>query len=188
PHAVGPLVNVYNAATARVLASRGATAICLPPELPAASVAAIIDNAPELDFEVFAFGKVPLAISSRCAHARVKGLTKDNCQFICGDDPDGLVVDTLDGQQFLALNGVQTVSSTCQSLLGDVPQLAAIGVRSLRLSPPVCDMVAVARLFRAVADGQMTPAEGQHLLARCYPGATFSNGFLHDQPGHQLIA
>ena len=28
----------------------------------------------------------------------------------------------------------------------------------------------------------------QDLLARCYPGATFSNGFLHDQPGHQLIA
>ncbi|RYE73893.1 MAG: U32 family peptidase, partial [Hyphomicrobiales bacterium] len=34
PHTVGPLVNVYNAATARVLARDGATSICLPPELP----------------------------------------------------------------------------------------------------------------------------------------------------------
>jgi collagenase-like PrtC family protease len=41
PHAVGPLVNVYNAATARVLALRGATSICLPPELPLSSIAAI---------------------------------------------------------------------------------------------------------------------------------------------------
>ena len=88
-HAVGPMVNVYNAATARVLAARGATSICLPPELPLTAISAIVAGAPELDFEVFAFGKVPLAISARCAHARLKALTKDNCQFVCGEDPDG---------------------------------------------------------------------------------------------------
>ena len=41
PHVVGPLVNVYNAATARVFASRGATGICLPPELPAPTTPAV---------------------------------------------------------------------------------------------------------------------------------------------------
>jgi collagenase-like PrtC family protease len=188
PHAVGPLVNVYNAATARVLASRGATTICLPPELPAASVAAIVGSVPELRFEVFAFGKVPLAISARCAHARIKGLAKDNCQFICGEDPDGLAVDTLDGQSFLALNGVQTVSSTCQSLLAEVGQLKGIGVHALRLSPQVCDMVEVARLFRAMADERIELDEARRALSLCYPGASFSNGFFHDRPGHQLVA
>src|SRR5690606_20178890 len=69
-HSVGPLVNVYNAQTARTLAARGADTICLPPERPFRSVAAIAAAVPEVDFEVFAFGKVPLAISARCAHAR----------------------------------------------------------------------------------------------------------------------
>ena len=187
-HAVGPLVNVYNAATAKVFAARGATSICLPPELPVASIQAIVRGAPEIAFEAFAFGRVPLAISARCAHARIKGLTKDNCQFVCGSDPDGLDVDTLDGQHFLALNGVQTISSTCQSLIADVPALKAAGVSALRLSPQVCDMVEVARLFRAVANGRMEPAEGLANLAAAYPQAQFSNGFLHGAPGHELVA
>lgn len=187
PHAIGPLVNVYNAPTARVLAARGAVSICLPPELPLASVRSIVTSAPDIAFEVFAFGKVPLAISARCAHARSKGLVKDNCRFVCGEDPDGLAVDTLDGQHFLALNGVQTMSSTCQSFITDVPALAEAGVRSLRLSPQVCDMVQVAGTFRAVADGRIGPEEGHSRLRECYPAAAFSNGFLHAVPGHRLL-
>lgn len=187
PHAVGPLVNVYNAPTARVLAARGAVSICLPPELPLVSVRNIIAGAPEIAFEVFAFGKVPLAISARCAHARNKGLVKDNCQFVCGEDPDGLAVDTLDGQHFLALNGVQTMSSTCQSMITDMPALAEAGVRSLRLSPQVCDMARVAGLFRSVADGRLEPEAAHSQLKECYPTAAFSNGFLHAAPGHRLI-
>lgn len=185
-HAVGPLVNVYNAATAKVLAARGARSICLPPELPAASIKTIIEGAPEIPFEVFSFGRVPLAISARCAHARVKGYTKDNCRFVCGDDPDGLVVDTLDGQHFLALNGVQTMSSTVQCLLADVPELMAAGVSSFRLSPQVCDMVSVSRVFRDVLEGRLDAIEGFERLRGVCKGAKFSNGFLHALPGHLL--
>jgi collagenase-like PrtC family protease len=188
PHAVGPMVNVYNASTARVLAQRGATSFCLPPELPASSIRAIVAGAPELAFEVFAFGKVPLAISARCAHARLKGLVKDNCGFICGEDPDGLQVDTLDHQPFLAINGVQTMSSACQSLLTDIPLLRSTGVRSLRLSPQLCDMAGVARVFRDVCDGTLEPAEGAVQLRALYTGATFSNGFLHGDAGHRFVA
>lgn len=187
PHAIGPLVNVYNGATARVLAAGGAQRICLPPELPLASVAAIVRDASDVAFEVFAFGRVPLAISARCAHARVKGKTKDTCQFVCREDPDGLPVDTLDGQHFLALNGVQTMSYTCQSLLADVPALLEAGVLGLRLSPQHCDMVGVVETFRGVVAGRLDPGEGQVALAAFYEGASFSNGFLHGEAGHRLM-
>lgn len=187
PHTIGPLVNVYNGPTARVLASGGAKAICLPPELPLASIAAIIRDAPEVSHEVFAFGRVPLAISARCAHARVKGFTKDNCHFICGEDPDGLAVDTLDAQPFLALNGVQTMSYTCQSSITDLDRLQEAGVASFRLSPQKCDMTAVAAVFRAVLSGEMGAEEGAVRLQHIYPEATFSNGFLHGVPGAELV-
>jgi collagenase-like PrtC family protease len=188
PFVVGPMVNVYNAPTAEVLGKLGASAICLPPELSLTSIERICRQAPSVGIEVFAFGKVPLAISARCAHARFRGLTKDTCQFICGEDPDGVAVDTLDGQRFLALNGVQTVSATCHSALAEIDALRACGVQSLRLSPQVCDMVAVARTFRRVMDGRLDVVTAGFLLAQAYPGATFSNGFLHARPGHQLVS
>ncbi|HLV82725.1 MAG TPA: U32 family peptidase [Devosia sp.] len=188
PHLVGPFVNVYNGATARMLAARGASRICLGPELSAASVAAIIADAPGIDFEVFGFGRLPLAISARCAHARAKGHSKDNCQFVCREDPDGLAVDTLDGQSFLSLNGVQTMSHTCQVLLAELPMLAQAGVTHLRLSPQRCDLNAVATVFADVRDGRTSALEGEQQLAAIYPEAPFSNGFYHGVVGADWIA
>ncbi|WP_117195296.1 ubiquinone anaerobic biosynthesis protein UbiV [Rhizobium terrae] len=188
PHDIGPLVNVYNAPTARLLASRGATRICLPPELPFTSVETIVADAPGIAFEVFAFGRMPLAISARCAHARSKGKIKDNCQFVCGDDPDGLPVKTLDRQSFLVLNGVQTVSHTCQALLGELVDLAACGVSALRLSPQDCDMVAIAGLYRAVLDGMLGADEAIVQLRDIYPAAPLSNGFHHAREGAAWVA
>ncbi|WP_323015276.1 ubiquinone anaerobic biosynthesis protein UbiV [Devosia sp.] len=188
PHLVGPFVNVYNGATARLLAKRGATRICLGPELPAASIAAIIAGAPEIEYEIFAFGRLPLAISARCAHARAKGHSKDNCQFVCGEEPDGLDVDTLDGQPFLTVNGVQTMSRHCQVLLADLPELAGMGVTHLRLSPQVCDMVAVAQIYAETRDGLLEPGEAVERLQGVYAGAPYANGFLHGRAGMEWIA
>ena len=188
PHLVGPFVNVYNGATARLLARKGAIRICLGAELPAASVAEITAGAPELDYEIIAFGRLPLAISARCAHARAKGHSKDNCQFVCGDDPDGLDVDTLDGRAFLTINGVQTMSRHCQVLLGDLPMLADAGVTHLRLSPQDCDMAAVAALYAAVRDEAMAVDQALVALAAVYPGAAFANGFLHGTAGMDWVA
>ncbi|WP_331376378.1 ubiquinone anaerobic biosynthesis protein UbiV [Sinorhizobium chiapasense] len=188
PHSVGPLINVYNGATARLLASRGATSICLPPELPMTSVGEIVRDAHGVSFEIFAFGRVPLAISARCAHARSKGLVKDNCQFICGDDPDGLTVETLDRQPFLVLNGVQTVSHTCQALIQELPELAAAGISRIRLSPQDCDMVSVARAFDDAIAGRSAPADAIARLQEAYPGAQLSNGFHYARQGAAWIA
>lgn len=188
PHTIGPLVNVYNAPTARLLATRGATRICLPPELPFVSVKQIIAECRDIDFEVFAFGRMPLAISARCAHARSKGRIKDNCQFVCGEDPDGLPVRTLDRQSFLALNGVQTVSHACQALIGELDHLAEAGISSFRLSPQDCDMVAVAELHRAVLDETMDADAAVAKLRQVYPAAPLANGFHHAKEGAAWVA
>jgi collagenase-like PrtC family protease len=188
PFAVGPFVNVYNEATAGFLAARGAERISLPPELPLSSVAVIAAAAPEVTVEAFAFGRAPLAISARCYHARLHKLSKDNCQFVCEKDPDGLPVETMDGEDFLSVNGVQTLSHACVSLLGEIDDLVAAGVRSLRLSPQQCDMAAVARIFRDVLDGRTDPSEGRQALTAIYPGAPFANGFLRGVQGARFVA
>ena len=184
PHAIGPYVNVYNEAALAFLARKGATRICLPPELPLTSIQAIIAGLPQpVAVEVFAFGRAPLAIAARCYHARIHGLAKDSCQFVCAQDPDGLDADTLDGEPFLSVNGVQTLSRTYVSALGEVPKLAQAGVSGLRLSPQTVDMVAVAHQFRDVLDGAREPQAAGEALQALAPGVAFSNGFLHGIEG-----
>ncbi|MGO9356584.1 MAG: U32 family peptidase [Xanthobacteraceae bacterium] len=191
PHVIGPFVNVYNEGTARWFAAQGARSICLPPELPFGSVAAITAAMKSsTDIEIFAFGRAPLAISARCYHARLHKLTKDNCQFVCAADPDGLAVDTLDDQRFLVVNGVQTLSHACTNLIMDLDDLTRAGVASLRLSPQCCDMVAVARTFRSVLDGHLSPEQGMSELTAIYPGVPMTNAFLRAplNPGEPAIA
>lgn len=182
---VGPLVNVYNEGTLAWLAGRGASLICLPPELPFASVETLAQAAARIgvESEMWAFGRVPLALSGRCYHARVHGLAKDNCQFVCGEDQDGLKVETLDGEDFLAINGVQTLSFTYCSLLADLDRLQAAGLSSFRLSPHSCDMVAVAHLFRQTLDGALEGDAATREMAALLPAACLSNGFLHGSHG-----
>ncbi|WP_316188084.1 MULTISPECIES: U32 family peptidase [unclassified Bradyrhizobium] len=188
PHAIGPFVNIYNEASAAFHAAQGATRICLPPELPLSSVAAIAGAVPQVAIEVFAFGRVPLAISARCYHARLHKLAKDNCRFVCEQDPDGLVVTTLDDEAFLTMNGVQTLSHGCCNLLGDLDRLTQSGVRSLRLSPQACDMVAVSEQFQAVLAGRAEAEAARDRLREIYPDVPFANGFLHGAPGASYVS
>jgi collagenase-like PrtC family protease len=188
PHAIGPFVNVYNEAAAAYFAGRGARRICLPPELPLTSVAAIAAALPEVTIEAFAFGRVPLAIAARCYHARLHKLTKDSCRFVCAEDPDGLDVETLDGEKFLAVNGVQTMSYACANLIGEAADLASAGVGALRLSPQNCDMAAVAAVFRDSLGGRIEIEAAHRRLAELAPNMPFANGFIHGAPGANLLS
>ncbi len=182
PFTVGPLVNVYDEATLAYLAGLGAERACLPPELPMAAIRALA-AAQTAAIEVLVFGRLPLAISARCPHARAYGLAKDGCQYVCGEDPDGLPVATLDGQPFLAVNGLQTLSGAYASHLGRLAELTAADVTWFRLSPQTGDMAAVARLFRAALDGTIAAAEADVRLAALLPGVEFADGFLDGRAG-----
>lgn len=185
PHAVGPFVNVYNEETLRFLAGRGARRIALPVELPASALAALAPAAAEagVTLEVQVFGRLPLAISARCHHARAHGLHKDGCQYVCGNDPDGLGVETLDGDGFLAVNGTQTLSYRVVNLMAEIPALRRIGVSACRLSPHSIDMVAMARLTRDVLDGRAEPESAAREISRLVRFAPCANGFYHGVEG-----
>ena len=179
---VGPVVNVYNEGTLDWLARRGATRICLPPELPLDSVARLAEagQAAGVAIEVWGHGRAPLAISGRCYHARLHDRAKDSCQFVCGEDPDGRDVDTLDGQPFLTVNGVQTMGRAITTVADQLDDLRAAGVASLRLSPHIGDFAAVAAAYDAALAGLPRLAQQLQTLM---PGASFCDGFLAGQPG-----
>jgi collagenase-like PrtC family protease len=190
PHHIGPYMNVYNEDTLKFLAGKGAVHVSLPAELPATALKALGAAAPALgvSLDVQVFGRVPLALSARCYHARLHGRSKDSCQYACEADADGLALETLEGTPFLAVNGIQTLSHSCLNLAGELADLKDIGITGFRLSPHSCDMVAVARLFRSVADNKLGRDEAEARLAALDPPGPFANGFFHGRPGCALIS
>ncbi len=190
PHRIGPFLNAYNEATIAWMAGQGATHVCLPAELPgrAIGVAAGAARALGLGVEVQVFGRAPLAVSARCYHARAHGRHKDNCLFVCEEDPDGMPLATLDGKALLRINGIQTQSESYIELLGELPELAAAGVSHARLLPQKVDMVRVAELFAACLAGRLEAGATREALARVCAGTGFSNGFYHGVAGYRRIA
>ena len=186
PHHAGPFINVYNERTVAVLARGGVRNICLPPEMPATATAALAAEAAKLGIstEVLVFGRLPLALSARCYHARAHGRTKDSCQFICNEDPDGMTLRTLENEPFLTVNGIQTMSHDYLNLAGELKHLQDMGVSRFRLSPHSCDMVEVATIFRALLDRRTGAAEAAARLDALKIDAPFSNGFYYGKPGH----
>lgn len=187
PHHIGPFVNVYNERTLAILAGKGATNFCLPVELPGSAISAMCEGSRDLDvtIEVQVFGRMPLALSARCYHARAHGRTRDSCLFVCENDPDGLELKTLDDRPFLTVNGIQTLSYDYLNLAGEMADLRAMGVSRFRLSPHSCDMVEVASVFQAVLDQSNDTSEATARLNRLDLPAPFSNGFYHRQPGYR---
>ena len=162
----------------------GASSVCLPPELPMSAVDALAHTSQSLGVgcEVWSFGRIPLAISARCYHARVTGRTKDSCKFICTQDQDGLDIKTMDGQHFLCVNGVQTLSHDYCCTIDKIGRLSAAGVTSLRLSPQSCDMILVSTIFRESLDGHIDPEEGWRQMQSVCGPVRFTDGFLSGGP------
>lgn len=189
PHRIGQYFNTYNEETMRYLAAKGANHFSLPAELPRTSVAKMAATGVELGtpVEVQVFGRASLALSARCYHARAHKRHKDNCQFVCEQDPDGMNLTTVSGQDFLVINGIQTLSNTFTNLLPELAEMKAMGLRHFRLVPHSVDMVAVAAIFRDVLDEQCEPRAAEtRLMALGFP-APFSNGFWYGVAGHQRV-
>lgn len=177
PFVAGPLLNIYNEAAAAELKARGCVRLCGNVELSLEALGAIHRGCPDLEIELFAFGRLPLALAGRCHHARLHNLHKDSCQFVCGRDTDGLAVDTLEGRPFLALNGVQVMSHGVQLAAPPVEELRKAGIVALRLSPQDLDMAEVARGFRDYCDGRLEGAALRARLESLKPPGEFVDGY-----------
>ncbi len=174
PFVAGPTLNAYNPDTLAMLAEIGATRWVPPVEMPRQMIQQMLAALPEvthLETELFGYGRLPLAFSARCFTARHYNLQKDDCQFRCLDHPDGLVLASREGEDFLAINGIQTQSAKVMSLAHRFDELTDAGIDVLRLSPQARNMQRVVDIFRALADGDIQPAQAPAQLDRFMPAA-----------------
>jgi collagenase-like PrtC family protease len=170
PFVVGHSVNLYNQGTMGVLQRAGMRRWVLPVELSRDTLHDLQQHRPQgVETEVFAWGKIPLAYAARCYTARHYNLPKDDCQYRCLDDPDGMLLNTREGQPFLTINGIQTQSAQHGNLLGALEEMRTLGVDLLRISPQSSRMAEVVALFDQVNRQQRTPQQGVEAAARLLP-------------------
>lgn len=158
----GPHLNIYNEATLATYARYGMTRWVPPLEAPRTLIETLHRNKPAgVESEVFVFGKIPLAFSARCFTARHYDLNKDDCQFKCLDHAEGLTLKTREGQDFLTINGIQTMSAQSYNLLHEIPDMLQLGIDIVRISPQKQHLDAIIGAFDAARNGQTVSVDSR---------------------------
>ncbi|MBI4742455.1 MAG: U32 family peptidase [Betaproteobacteria bacterium] len=156
PFVAGPHLNIYNEAALTTYARYGMRRWVPPLEASRSLIEMLHGSRPDgIETEIFAFGKLPLAFSARCFTARYYGLNKDDCQFKCLDHPEGMTLKTREGQPFLCINGIQTMSAQSYNLLHQVPEMLKMGIDIIRISPQVGHTAAIVAAFDAARRGEV---------------------------------
>ncbi|MFQ5354416.1 MAG: U32 family peptidase [Thermodesulfobacteriota bacterium] len=178
----GPHITSYNVPSLEFLKSLGVKRVCFPVELSAESVRYNIKHT-DLEAEVFAWGRMPLAFSWRCYTSRAHGLGKTNCQHNCLEYPDGLMIRTMDGQPLFTINGTSILSASTLSLAGEIEELRGMGVSALRISPQLKGTAEVVKIFRDRLKGELSVAEAEKELRPLSAEGLLSSGWYHGGPG-----
>lgn len=156
----GPHLNIYNEATLATFARYGMRRWVPPLEASRALIETLHRSRPDgVETEVFAYGRIPLAFSARCFTARHYDLNKDDCQFKCLDHEEGLTLRTREGQEFLTINGIQTMSAQSYCLLGEMPTMHILGIDIVRISPQKAHMDAIIGAFDAARHNRPVDAD-----------------------------
>jgi collagenase-like PrtC family protease len=162
PFVAGPHLNIYNEETLATYARYGMTRWVPPLEATRTLIETIHASRPQgVETEVFVFGKLPLAFSARCFTARHYNLNKDDCQFKCLDHPEGMTLKTREGQAFLCINGIQTMSAQSYNLLHEVPTMLEMGIDIIRVSPQPKHTAEILAAFDAARRGQPASAQAE---------------------------
>lgn len=158
PFVAGPSMNIYNAYTLKQLANIGLQRWVASVELSRSTLADILRDSKtmglDVETEIFSFGRMPLAFSARCFTTRAHNLPKDDCQFKCIDYPDGLAMDSQEGEQFLTINGIQTQSGHIAHLLPYWQEMKELGVSLMRISPQIKHSAEIINLYHQVIQGE----------------------------------
>ncbi len=187
PFVGGTALNVYNISALKRLHACGMVRWVPPIEMDGRSLAELLELADAaglrgtLETEVFVYGRLPLAWSARCFTARAHRLPKDACEFACLNYPQGLALDTQEGEAFLTINGIQTQSSAPCDLLGAWREMRQMGVDLLRISPEWQATEAVVDRYRAALSGEgVVPAQAGSCVGYWYGEAGMTSVGMAD--------
>lgn len=183
PFITGNSINIYNQRSLNILHKQGLKRWNLSVELGKQQLQILQNNRPDdLQTEVMVWGRIPLAYSARCFTARSHNLPKDDCQFKCLDDPDGLLMKTRESQEFLCLNGIQTQSALTNNLIDELGSMQAHNVDVVRINPQSQHTLQIIDAFSQVLS-QEKPAKHFHQALESYAPTGLCDGYWFGEAG-----
>lgn len=173
----GCAINIYNNQSLKQFKKMGMKRWVVPVELGRDDLEPMIEfahqNAIEVEYQVF--GRMPLAYSARCFTARHHQLAKDQCQFKCLQDEQGILVNTQEGDAFAQINGIQTQSAKVSNLINQTHDLITQGIDVLRVVPIAAeDTLEVIRQLSKVFEQQKSAQFEPDKLSNSYQ---YCNGY-----------
>jgi len=186
PFVTGASINIYNSRSLSFLAKQGLKRWTLSVELSKDMLKLLQAERPDgVETEVFVWGRLPLAYSARCFTARAHNLPKDDCQYRCLDDPNGMLLKTREDEAFLCINGIQTQSALTCNLLDEIPALKELNVDVLRISPQSHFTPQIIQAFHDHLQGNSNKISNEKTDSWANSGSC--NGYWHGGAGMDKI-
>jgi len=182
PFVGGPTLNIVNQRALQKLIDLGLQRWVVPVEMSRTMLSEIRAHiSAPIEVELLAWGRLPLAYSARCYTARAHSISKDECANCCIDYPDGLSLQTRDDEDFLVINGIQTLSSRTSCLLSELDDASGIA-DIFRISPQAGGTDSIIHLIDLLRRGEMTTDAATHDLA-AYAPQGLCDGYWHGTAG-----
>ncbi len=187
PFVAGATLNIYNEDALAILADTGAMRFVASLELSGEALASLrAAGPPGIECELLAYGRPALAYSARCFSARNADRGKDQCEWVCEREPEGVMVRTQEDDAFLTLNGLQIHAAHPINYIGELDTLRRARVDILRIMPQTRDTPLVIDAFEGVLKGRYGLAEGAKRLASL-TGGQDANGYWRGAAGRSHI-
>jgi len=182
PFVAGPTLNIVNQRALQKLVDLGLQRWVVPVEMSRDMLTGLRAHiSAPIEYELLAWGRLPLAYSARCYTARAHSISKDECENCCIDYPDGLSLQTRDDEDFLVINGIQTLSSRTSCLLSDLEDASGIA-DIFRISPQSGGTDSIIHLIDALRRAEMTTDAATQDLA-AYAAGGLCDGYWHGTAG-----
>ncbi len=176
-HAVtGMFLNVYNSATANIMAEHKVERIMLPCELNFQSITSIAKKCTAAT-ELIVHGHIPIGISSTCQTVRSLGHHADDCGKLCQHYPEGMVLNAGNRPMF-RIDGPQTLSASTYCLVEYLPQLAQAGVDTVRILPQWNHTDRIVQIYKDVLEHRRHCADAAKELKAISSGELCNGWFL----------
>ncbi len=178
----GATLNIQNQDSLKVLIDQGLVRWVAPHEMSASVMTAVAARSTDdIECEVFGWGRMPMAYSARCYTTRALDIPKDQCKNCCINYEDGLMLSTRDDEEFLVINGIQTMSAKTTCLAREF-QNDEHGADILRINPQALGTSSIIKLLDQLRNESVNATIITDEMAKFAPDG-LCNGYWHDAPG-----
>lgn len=183
---LGPYLNIYNWKSASFLKKFNPQRLVAPFEISLENVADIAEKA-HIPVEVTAWGNLSTALSWRCYTARAVDRSRENCNKVCFEYPEGMLLKTVEGEDIFRIDGLQVQSAKTHCMVEHLQELAMSGISTIRIYPQMGHTKEIVDILAQALEGRQNAKSSLKQLMPYAPSGV-CNGWSWGKAGWEYVA